>query len=126
MGAVKELFTAVEESLERGNYAEALELLKPWGSDAPNQLWGVIEMLAAYRLDEAQDLPRKKYTGHIFIEEFIIKAQNQEDAERIYHDYHAGLPCRIHFGIVVGQDDCDCFELWEEVGHTMEEWDINE
>ena len=46
MGAVKNLFIEVEESLNRGDYARALELLKPWGDDAPRQLWATLEAIS--------------------------------------------------------------------------------
>lgn len=124
MGAMKDLFITVTDNLEKGNYAEALELLKPWGLDAPNQLWGVIQMLAEQRLDDSQNLPRKKFTGQIFVEQFIIKATSAEQAEAIYNAYHTGDLCPVH--IDPKTFSCDCYESWEEVGHTMEEWDINE
>lgn len=125
MGAVKDYFMQVEESIVQGNYAEALELLKPWGDDAPNQLYGLFMIMAADRLGDSQDLPRKKFSGQIFCEQFIIKAQSQEQAEEIYNAYHTGNRCPVH-GIDAVIWECDCYESWEEVGHTMEEWDINE
>lgn len=46
MGAVKDNALQVEELLQSGNYSQALELLKPWGEDAPLQLWAIVEALA--------------------------------------------------------------------------------
>lgn len=51
MGAVKNHFLRVEESLQSGNYTQALELLKPWGDDAPGQLWATIEAMATTELE---------------------------------------------------------------------------
>lgn len=46
MGAVKDNALQVEELLQSGDYSQALELLKPWGKDAPLQLWAIVEALA--------------------------------------------------------------------------------
>lgn len=46
MGAVKNYIYEVLENLKAGDYAPALELLEPWGEDAPLMLWECIENLA--------------------------------------------------------------------------------
>lgn len=54
MGAVKELLAQVQDNITAHKYAEALELLKPWGEDAPPVLWDTLADLAN---DYAVELP---------------------------------------------------------------------
>lgn len=54
MGAVSNLLETVMELVQERRYREALDKLTPWRDDAPNQLWGVMEFLAA---DNPPELP---------------------------------------------------------------------
>ena len=119
MGAVKDYFITVEESIRKGDFAEALELLKPWGDDAPNQLYGVFMILAADQLERSQNSEVREFSGKISIEEFTIKATSAEQAEAIYNAYHTGDGCPVHLDPYGWT--CDCYESFEEVSHTMQE-----
>jgi hypothetical protein len=46
MGKMKEHFQQVEEHLQRGEFSQVLDKLKPWGDDAPQQLWAVLEAVS--------------------------------------------------------------------------------
>lgn len=54
MGAVSDLLETVMELVQERRYREALDKLTPWREDAPNQLWAVVEYLAA---DNPPELP---------------------------------------------------------------------
>lgn len=54
MGAVKNHLYEVLENLKAGDYAAALELLEPWGEDAPMYLWSCIEDLADEKANEEE------------------------------------------------------------------------
>lgn len=47
MSAIKDYLDTVMHLIEERRYREALDKLTPWQEDAPNQLWGVVEFLAA-------------------------------------------------------------------------------
>ena len=46
MGKMKEHFQQVEEHLQRGEFSQVIDKLKPWGDDAPQQLWAVLEAVS--------------------------------------------------------------------------------
>ena len=120
MGAIKDYFITVEESIRKGDFAEALELLKPWGDDAPNQLYGLFMIMAADRLGDPQDLRRREFSGVITCEEFIIRATSREQAEEIYNAYHLGTTCPVHPDYL-GRWLCDCYESYADVSHRIDE-----
>lgn len=47
MGAMSDHLETVMELVQERRYREALGKLTPWREDAPNQLWAVVEFLAA-------------------------------------------------------------------------------
>ena len=47
MGRMKDHLLHCQELLEQGNYRELLLELKPWGEDAPRELWAVLALHAA-------------------------------------------------------------------------------
>ena len=55
MSFIKDLIHRTTESLERGDYATVLENLKPWGKEAPLQLWGLLELLASNQEKECPE-----------------------------------------------------------------------
>ena len=62
MGAIKELLGQVQDNLTAQKYAQALDLLRGWGEDAPSQLWEVVEMLA---LEGEPELPSHFLTWEV-------------------------------------------------------------
>lgn len=79
MGAVKNHFLQVEESLQSANYAQALELLKPWGEDAPRQLWATLEAMAETEPElPSHSLPKATRELWLTPKDFRALAKNLE------------------------------------------------
>ena len=49
MSYMKEHLHKCMELAESGDWADLLKALEPWGNDAPNQLWGIVEFLADHQ-----------------------------------------------------------------------------
>ena len=49
MSYMKEHLADCMDYANSGKWAELLKALEPWGENAPEQLWGVIEFLADYQ-----------------------------------------------------------------------------
>ena len=83
MGRMKDLFTTVEEHLRAGEFAEAVELLEPWGNDIPNQLWGVILAISGNQGDilPSHYLPRpirNKWLSLVELQQVCRDLEEQE------------------------------------------------
>ena len=52
MGRMKDYLFDCQELLEAGSYEQLLEKLRPWGEDAPAQLWAVMAWLVAFENPE--------------------------------------------------------------------------
>lgn len=49
MSYMKQHLFECMELAESGDWAALLKALEPWGNDAPNQLWGIVEFLADHQ-----------------------------------------------------------------------------
>jgi hypothetical protein len=60
MSYMKEHLLECMELANSGNWAALLKALEPWGKNAPEQLWGVIEFLADHQEQIRQEKENTK------------------------------------------------------------------
>lgn len=108
MSAMGDLFCELIESLETKRYAHALELLEPWGDEAPAQLWGVMKAMA-------EDTTPPELPSHYLPRAIVDRVTTPADLRSMAKDLRAEGISGMNVALVLDLLARDYSRNWNEV-----------